>query len=327
MEPEAEPTPSITPDVSVQIQTAIGKMKGPTKKGFRASPAPAKKISARTTGEPGPDHATCQKCKLHDLCTMKFGGGHAGQLYLDAAGTVQRGKPEDPSKYVMLIGGSPDLGAEEQGDMEGSIEFTILRAAWEKMKTPEWGSHQHLFWYVPAVLCHAKETPERKGGKLTKGEIKRCFQKHVLPFIQGAKPKVIVAAGPVAAYAILGTMDSERLERTWHRGSLGITYTLREPARVMVNAARFKDPFLKAFQYALQHKMESVQQSIAYVVARSVEEVEDWFGPVLEAVQQDLEEVAASRRIEARALSWDTETNTLHLWRPGFKIQIGRAHV
>jgi len=271
---------------------------------LEAAPPP-KKARKKTTpkaayvGEAGPDHPDCIKCGLFKGCKSPF---MESMHWKD--GDWRLGPPPDSENYVLVVGDPPEEAADNEGLLYGE-DLSYIEAAAER------NGFLDQLWYTPGVRCRPIMTTKRSEGHLTKPEIKRCWAKHILPTVKAHPPRAILGAGAVGTFATMGRMDAQRLENQWYMNENGMAYGIRSVSTLLLNLSKTnQETYLKAFRYAFEHRKEDISIAIDYQVAKTLEEVEAWFEPVLAYME------ANADKVKVVPLSWDTETSSVTaLWK------------
>ncbi len=270
--------------------------------------ARSKKAAATYDGDAGEEHPDCIKCGLfkHEKCKSPF---MESIHYKD--GEWLPGPPVDSLHYVLVVGDPPD----ETSDLEGLIygeDLSMIEAAATKI------GFLDQIWYTPGVRCRPAKTGKRNEGRLTKGEIKRCWTKHILPVVKANPPRAVIGAGAVGTYATMGRMDAMQLEKQWYMNDLGMVYGIRSVETLLINFSKENQKtYLAALRFAFEHRRDDISFDIDFVVAKTLEEVQAWFEPVL-AYMKENEGV-----LKVSPLSWDVESSSVSkLWKPKGEFSI-----
>lgn len=276
---------------------------------FDAVPAPpgkikktrSKKAAASYDGDAGEEHPDCIKCGLfkHEECKSPF---MESVHYKD--GEWLPGPPVDSLHYVLVVGDPPDEVADREGIIHGE-DLSMIEAAATKI-----GFLDQL-WYTPGVRCRPAKTGKRNEGRLSKPEIKRCWNKHILPVVRKNPPRAVIGAGAVGTFATMGRMDAMQLEKQWYMNDLGMVYGIRSVETLLLNFSKENQKtYLAALRFAFEHRRDDISFDIDFVVGKTLEEVQAWFEPVL-AYMAENEGV-----LKVSPLSWDTETSSVSaLWK------------
>lgn len=255
-----------------------------------------------------PDHVACKKCKLHTSCDKaKF----LKPIYrLD--GKWVEGVPPNSKEYTLVVGGEPKPIVDETGSLEHSDDVVILEKVAEKQNVLD------KIWFVPGVLCRpVADGAKRVEGRLTKGEMTRCWTKHIEPIVKDHPPRAILCMGAVASFGPLKHLNPKGTEKQWQKyADSGIlAYTTRSVDDLLLHAddEATKKQFLEAFDYAFTHRPENIVVDIPYIVANTLERVIEWFKPVL----------ASLADLKSHPLSWDTETSSVNdRWKTNSTFRI-----
>lgn len=262
----------------------------------------------------------CAKCAAWESCSSPFQVGFSIETQEDGkrVGRQSMVPPENEAiskdGLILVIGDYPS----EKADITGSLWHKAAEVRTVAKIFREEGLEDRLF-YVPGFRCRSVglnvDTGDVEEVAQKKTALKRCWTKHVKPFLQDRKIAAIVAMGPVGSYAAVGRLDYWTLVgRSYRYGEQEVpVHIVWHQNHVLMNPERlipeWVDQLRGVAQKIASGSAFATQEDIdrRYLLAMRPEQIHDWFAG-----------------IDARRwpVSWDIESRGLQMFRPGFRVGV-----